>query len=62
MQTQIKFIVGGANSLIGGFSAGDVLRCNLDLATHFVESGMAEYVEKPVIEQEKQARKPKAKE
>ncbi len=50
MQTQIKFIASGANSIYGGFVAGDVLRCSLELANHFVEIGVAKFVEqeKPV--------------
>lgn len=37
MQTQIKFIVGGANSVCGGFVAGDILRCSTAFAKHLVE-------------------------
>ena len=37
MQTQIKFLVGGANSVCGGFVAGDILRCDSAFAKHLVE-------------------------
>lgn len=37
MQTQIVFLVGGANSLIGGFCAGDTARVSSELAKHLVE-------------------------
>jgi hypothetical protein len=48
MQVQIKFIVGGANSAIGGFSAGDTLRCPAELAAHLVnEVKCAEYIAAP---------------
>ena len=33
---KIKFLVGGANSAIGGFTAGDLLVCSEALAKHFV--------------------------
>lgn len=46
MQTQIKFIVGGANSLCGGFVAGDILRCSQAFAKHLVEDvKCAKYME-----------------
>lgn len=48
MQTQIKFLVGGANSAIGGFSAGDILRCSTAFAKHLVEEvKCAKYIEAP---------------
>jgi hypothetical protein len=34
---KIKFIVGGANSAIGGFTAGDMLVCSEGLGKHFVD-------------------------
>lgn len=44
MQVQIEFLVGGANSMIGGFCSGDVARVSADLAKHLVEElGMAKY-------------------
>lgn len=44
MQTQIVFLVGGANSLIGGFCAGDTARVSSELAKHLVEElGIAKY-------------------
>ena len=48
MQTQIKFIVSGANSVYGGFAAGDLMRVPNDIAAHFVELGLAKYTEQPV--------------
>lgn len=48
MQTQIKFIVSGANSIYGGFSAGDVLRCPENVANHLVAIGVAKFNEKPI--------------
>jgi len=52
---KIKFVVGGANSAIGGFSAGDILRCHESLAKHFVEDiKCAKYIEvKPQTEDQK---------
>jgi len=51
MQTQIKFLVGGANSAIGGFSAGDILRCSQAFAKHLVEDvKCAKYLEKTETE------------
>ena len=34
---QIKFITLGANSAIGSFGPGDLLRCNESFARHLVE-------------------------
>lgn len=34
---KIKFTTNGANSLIGGFAAGDVLVCSAALARHLVD-------------------------
>lgn len=45
MQVQIKFKRTGSNSVYGSFSAGDVMRCNKDVADHFVSQGLAKYVE-----------------
>jgi len=46
VQTQIKFLVGGANSAIGGYSAGDILRCSQSFAKHLVEDvKCAKYLE-----------------
>ncbi len=47
MQTQIKFLVGGANSMHGGFSSGDLMRCDQAMADHYVKEGIAEYVKVP---------------
>lgn len=44
MQVQIKFLVGGANSLVGGFCAGDRARVSAELAKHLVEEvGVAKF-------------------
>lgn len=51
MQTRIKFIAQGANSLVGGFIAGDILRCGKEIAAHLVECGVAVYLD-AVVEQE----------
>ena len=49
MQTQIKFLVGGANSLVGGFCAGDRARVSEALAKHLVEDlGVAKFDEPQV--------------
>ena len=53
MQTQIKFIVSGANSQYGGFSAGDTMRVPLDIAAHFVEIGIAKFMDAPKVEEAK---------
>ena len=43
---QIRFIRQGANSLIGGFSSGDLARVSDDFARHLVEvARVAEYVQ-----------------
>jgi len=60
MQTQIKFLVGGANSLIGGFVEGDRARVPDDLAKHLVEVGVAAFDEAdPAPEQPAKATKGK---
>lgn len=64
MQTRIKFIAQGANSLVGGFIAGDVIRCGKEIAAHLVDVGVAKYLDEPppVITDEsapKRGRKPK---
>ena len=42
---QIRFIAQGSNSLIGGFSSGDLARVGQALASHLVEEArVAEYV------------------
>lgn len=49
---QIKFIIGGANSAFGGFSAGDTLRCSQEMAKHLVEDiKCAIYMDTPKDEQ-----------
>ena len=48
MQVQIKFLVGGANSVCGGFVAGDILRCSAAFAKHLVEEvKCAKYTDVP---------------
>ena len=43
---QIRFIRQGANSLIGGFSSGDLARVSEAFARHLVEEArVAEYVQ-----------------
>ena len=43
---QIRFIRQGANSLIGGFSSGDLARVSESFARHLVEEArVAEYVQ-----------------
>lgn len=44
MQIQVKFIAHGANSIIGGFVAGDVMRCGEEMARHLVDAGVAVYL------------------
>ena len=45
MQVSIKFKAQGSNSVIGGFSSGDVARVNSDFARHLVEEArVAEYL------------------
>lgn len=50
MQTQVKFIVGGANSIHGGFSEGDIIRCDAAIAAHYIAEGVAVYTESAKIE------------
>lgn len=58
---QIKFVAQGANSVLGGFSSGDVARVSAEFARHLVEEArVAQYVEKPE-EAPKPARKKAAK-
>lgn len=48
MLVQIKFIVSGACSAVGGFAPGDIARIPADLAKHLVEEAKcAKYVEAP---------------
>lgn len=58
---QIRFIRQGANSLIGGFSSGDLARVSEAFARHLVEEArVAEYAQ-PQMKDEapKRGRKPK---
>ena len=42
---QVRFKAQGANSLLGGFSSGDVARVNAEFARHLVEEAkVADYV------------------
>jgi hypothetical protein len=46
---RIKFTTNGANSLIGGFAAGDLLTCSAAMAEHLVhQARCAVYVEPQV--------------
>ena len=59
---KIRFIRQGANSLIGGFSSGDLARVSEDFARHLVEEArVAEYVQAQQKEEQapKRGRKPK---
>ena len=59
---QIRFIRQGANSLIGGFSSGDLARVSEDFARHLVEEArVAEYVQTKQKDEPvpKRGRKPK---
>lgn len=59
---QIRFIRQGANSLIGGFSSGDLARVSEVFARHLVEeAGVAEYVQvqQKEVSAPKRVRKPK---
>lgn len=59
---QIRFIRQGANSLIGGFSSGDLARVSEVFARHLVEeAGVAEYVQaqQKEVSAPKRRRKPK---
>lgn len=57
MQVQIEFIVGGANSMLGGFSAGDIARVSSDMASHLVEEvGVAKYADAKPVEPVKSAK------
>jgi len=52
---QVRFKTQGANSLLGGFSSGDVARVNADFARHLVdEAKVADYVNQPQAEQSAQ--------
>lgn len=48
---KIRFVAQGANSILGGFSAGDLARVAPDFAKHLVEeAGVAEYVDRPAAD------------
>lgn len=52
---QVRFKAQGANSLLGGFSAGDVARVGAEFARHLVdEAKVADYVNQPEAEQSAQ--------
>ncbi len=49
---QVRFKAQGANSLLGGFSSGDVARVNAEFARHLVEEAkVADYVNPPAASQ-----------
>lgn len=54
---QIRFTKHGANSLFGGFAAGDMARVSDSLAQHFVEIDVAAYVEAPAAPKSEPQRK-----
>lgn len=62
---QVRFKTQGANSLLGGFSSGDVARVNAEFARHLVEEAkVADYVNpsdasQPAAEEPKPARRVK---
>lgn len=43
MQVEIKFKRTGSHSVYGNFAAGDIMRCNADLAAFWVRDGVAKY-------------------
>jgi hypothetical protein len=46
MQVRVKFLVAGANSLVGGYCAGDVARVSAAFGKHLVEEvGCATYID-----------------
>jgi hypothetical protein len=46
MQVRIKFLVSGANSLVGGYCAGDTARVSAAFGKHLVEEvGCAQYAD-----------------
>lgn len=59
----VKFTASGANSLLGGFSAGDIARVEDALARHLVdEIGVAKYLDAaPAVPAAGQPQKPAAK-
>lgn len=53
---QIRFIAQGSNSLIGGFTSGDLARVGPELARHLVEEAkVAQYVTAEAPRREAQA-------
>ena len=48
MQVEIKFKRTGSHSVYGNFAAGDIMRCNADLAAFWVRDGVAKYTTAPV--------------
>ena len=61
MATRIRFTAQGSNSLLGGFSPGDLATVGRDFARHLVEEArVAEYLEAPqsaTAEPEKKTRR-----
>lgn len=47
MQVEIKFKRTGSHSVYGNFAAGDVMRCDSNLAAFYVRDGVAKYTEAP---------------
>lgn len=61
MQVEIKFKRTGSHSVYGNFAAGDLMRCNADLAAFWVREGVAKYATAPAAPEVKPTpvRKPK---
>lgn len=58
MQVRIKFKAQGANSVIGGFSSGDIARVDAEFARHLVEEAkVAEYVQEAKAEDKPKRKK-----
>ena len=61
MQVEIKFKRTGSHSVYGNFAAGELMRCNADLAAFWVADGVAKYTTAPAAPEVKPtpAAKPK---
>lgn len=60
MQVEIKFKRTGAHSVYGNFAAGDIIRCDKELADFYVRDGVARYTEALAQEVEEAAPQPVA--
>lgn len=61
MQARIMFIASGANSVYGGFTAGDKLNCSEAMANHLVEIGVAKFIDEKQVESQPEPVKPRKK-